>query len=359
MERYIGCDVHAASCTLSQRNGAGKRLRRDVVETNGEALISYLQGIAGNLHLCLEESEWSQWLAEILSPQVAELVVWQPEWKPGSKSDAIDADELSERIRTGDLGRVVFKDRGQFTALRELVRAYDMITRDVVRTKNRLKSFFRGRGVGCAGGAVYRPERRAELAGELPAATRRAVALLGRELEGLEALKEEAEAAMVRESHRQPISRILETAPGLGPVRVAQLLPIVVTPHRFRTKRQFWAYCGFGIVTRSSADWMLYEGRWVKAQVVQTRGLNADYNRKLKAILKSAATTMIAHAGPNPLREDYDRLLANGTKPNLAKLTIARKIAAIVLAMWKQEERYRPRNKRVLSASRRPGGRLT
>jgi transposase len=343
MERYMGCDVHARSCTLSVRSATGKRLRREVVETSGEALVAYLQRITGNLHLCIEESEWSQWLAEILTPYVAELVVWQPEWKPGSKSDAIDADELSERIRTGDLGRVVFKDRrGQFTALRELVRAYAMITRDVVRTKNRLKSFYRGRGVRCGGEAVYHPEKRAELVAELPPATRRAVALLGRELEGLEGLKEEAEAAMVRESHRYPISRILETAPGLGTVRVAQLLPIVVTPHRFRTKRQFWSYCGFGIVTRSSSDWVLYDGRWLKAPVVQTRGLSAEYNRKLKTIFKGAATTMIAHARPNPLREDYDRLLANGTKPNLAKLTIARKIAAIVLAMWKREERYQP-----------------
>ena len=51
---------------------------------------------------------------------------------------------------------------------------------------------------------------------------------------------------MLRESHRHRIARILETAPGLGPIRVAQMLPIVVTPYRFRTKRQFWAYCGFG-----------------------------------------------------------------------------------------------------------------
>jgi hypothetical protein len=33
---------------------------------------------------------------------------------------------------------------------------------------------------------------------------------------------------------------------------------------------------------------------------------------------------------------------AAGTKPNLAKLTLARKIAATVLAMWKKEERYTP-----------------
>jgi len=42
------------------------------------------------------------------------------------------------------------------------------------------------------------------------------------------------------------------------------------------------------------------------------------------------------------LSKDYDRLLSNGTKPNLAKLTVARKIAAIVLAMWKAEEQYKP-----------------
>lgn len=56
------------------------------------------------------------------------------------------------------------------------------------------------------------------------------------------ALKEQAREALVRESHRQPISRVLETCPGLGEVRVAVLIPTVVTPSRFRTARQYWAY---------------------------------------------------------------------------------------------------------------------
>jgi hypothetical protein len=34
------------------------------------------------------------------------------------------------------------------------------------------------------------------------------------------------------------------------------------------------------------------------------------------------------------------QLTSAGTKPNLAKLTIARRIAAIVLRMWKDEEEY-------------------
>ena len=43
-----------------------------------------------------------------------------------------------------------------------------------------------------------------------------------------------------------------------------------------------------------------------------------------------------------PLHQSYQRLLAAGTKPNLARLTIARRIAAAVLAMWKNKETYNP-----------------
>jgi len=343
MERYLGADVHAASVTFCVLDASGKQVRRDVVETNGKALVGYLQQLSGTLHLCLEEGEWSQWLYEILSPHVAELVVYRGEWKPGQKSDAIDAHGLAEKLRTGRIDRPVYKDGRLFTALRDRARTYTMVTRDVARVKSRLKSFFRSRGLACTGEAVFQPEARAKRARVLPPATREAVELLGRELAQLAALKAEAEAGMLRESHRHRIARILETAPGLGPIRVAQLLPIVVTPHRFRTKRQFWAYCGFAVVMRSSSDWVRDQDRWVRTRVAQTRGLNFNHNHLLKAIFKGAATTVIAHSGANPLREGYDRQLENGTKPNLAKLTVARNISAITLAMWKKEAPYDPR----------------
>jgi hypothetical protein len=84
----------------------------------------------------------------------------------------------------------------------------------------------------------------------------------------------------------------------------------------------------------------------------QTRGLNSNHNRRLKAIFKGAATTAITRTTSSPLREDYDRLCKAGTKPNLAKLTIARKIAALVLAMWKRGEKYDPdRSRQVAKAA--------
>ena len=84
------------------------------------------------------------------------------------------------------------------------------------------------------------------------------------------------------------------------------------------------------------------DGGWQRAQVQQTRGLNLTHNHQLKAIFKGAATTVLMQHHDDPLYADYQRLLAGGTKPNLAKVTLARKIAAIVLALWKTEEEYAP-----------------
>jgi hypothetical protein len=99
---------------------------------------------------------------------------------------------------------------------------------------------------------------------------------------------------------------------------VAQLIPIVVSPARFRTKRQFWSYCGLGIVMRSSSDWVrTKDGGWTRANVQQTRGLNLNHNHTLKQIFKGAATTVTTQLETDPLHQDYQRLIAAGTKPNL------------------------------------------
>ncbi len=75
MDRYIGLDAHASSCTVATVGPSGRRLHSQVVETNAGALIRVLRGIAGILHLCLEEGTHASWLYEVLSPHVEEIVV--------------------------------------------------------------------------------------------------------------------------------------------------------------------------------------------------------------------------------------------------------------------------------------------
>jgi len=350
MKRYIGLDVHAASTTFAVIGESGRRLKTHVVETNGQALVELIKTIPGNKHVCLEEGTQSAWLYEVLSPHAEEVVVAMVPESRGQKSDEKDAFQLAEQLRTGALKKRVFKEVGEYRTLRELGRTHGMIVQDVVRVQNRIKALLRSRGVAASGTSVYSKKGREELLAKLPDASRGAASTLYAQYDAVEPIRRQAEKELVAEAHRHAMSRVLESCPGLGPIRVAQLMPIVVSPARFRTKRQFWSYCGLGIVMRSSSDWVRKtDGGWVRADVQQTRGLNRHHNHTLKHIFKSAATTVITQLGTEPLQLDYQRLITAGTKPNLAKLTIARKLAAIALSMWKSKEKYDPTKHRKQS----------
>ena len=98
---------------------------------------------------------------------------------------------------------------------------------------------------------------------------------------------------------------------------------------------------------RSSADWVKRSDGWVRTETAKTRGLNRRFDRTLKYVFKGAATTVITKLPGSPLQQRYAKLLEAGTKPNLAKLTLARTIAATFLSMWKHEETYDPARHRA------------
>ncbi len=246
-------------------------------------------------------------------------------------------------MRTGSLDKHVFKAPRQFTRLRELSRSHSTLVSDTVRVQARIKALYRSRGILVSGANVYGVRLRDAWQKQLPSSIQTRATRLYEYLDFLLEQKKQAEADLLREAKKHPIAKLVETAPGFGPIRAARLLPIVVTPHRFRTKRQFWSYCGLGIVTRSSSDWIqTADGKWVRARVPQTRGLSLQHNHALKAIFKGAATTVITQNKKDPIYARYERLLDSGTKPTLAKLSLARMIAATVLRMWKDEKEYDP-----------------
>jgi 23S rRNA G2445 N2-methylase RlmL len=153
--------------------------------------------------------------------------------------------------------------------------------------------------------------------------------------------KQVAKKNLVELSHKHPISAILESCPGFGEVRAALMMAVVVSPYRFRTKRQFWSYCGLAVVMRSSSDWEKTPNGWQLVNKPRTRGLNRNFNHTMKDVFKGAASGVIMHH-QQPLYSDYLRMLDQGIKPSLAKLTLARKIASTALVMWKSQEVYNP-----------------
>jgi hypothetical protein len=67
-------------------------------------------------------------------------------------------------------------------------------------------------------------------------------------------------------------------------------------------------------------------------------GFNRNHNRIAKEVFKSAATAAATRSGA--LQEWYQGLLAGGMREELARVTLARKLAALTLRLWKTGARY-------------------
>jgi transposase len=348
MDRYIGLDVHSQSCTLAVLGPTGKRVGLQVVGTNGAELKQAIRNVRGAKHVCLEEGTQSAWVYELLHQEVEELVVTMPEKHVGPKDDARDAWQLAEGLRVGAIKRRVYKSHGPYSELRAAVRSYMLLRDDVRRAKNRLKAIYRSRGLLPPGREAYHPKNHQDWKCQLPPAQQRSAETLLSQIESLTELWTAAEERLHEASKPHRIIRTLATAPAIGPIRAAQIVAAVVTAHRFRTKRQFWAYCGLAVVMRSSADWVRdRQGKWTRSRIFQSRGLNRNRQPVLKEVFKGAAHLIATQMTSHPLHQDYQRLVDGGMKPNLAQVTIARRLSAAVLAMWKHEEDYDPEKHRT------------
>jgi len=268
-----------------------------------------------------EEGTWAAWLYDLLQLQVMQVLVCDPRrnalLKEGNKSDKIDARKLADLLRTGMLRPVYHGEHGLRT-LRELGRSYRTISQDLNRVMNRIKALYRGWSIPCAGTQVYAPRYRED---------------------GLQTLRRTLRPELLAESRKHKASKLLRQIPCIGPIRAARLIALMQTPHRFRSKRQLWTYSGLGIETRDSAQYRYVQGQLQRTKKPQQiRGLNQNHNHEMKEIFKGAATR--ASCGVGPLRDFYVALLEKGMKPEMARLTLARKIAAIALTLWKKEERF-------------------
>ena len=293
-EKYIGLDVHQATISVAVMDSKGKVVMESILETKASTILEFLAGLRGTLWVTFEEGTWAAWLYDLLKPHVAKLVVCNPRknalLKHGNKSDRIDARKLADLLRLNDLEPVYHGETG-VRMLRELARSYLTIVKDLSRVMNRLKALYRSWAIPCAGRDVYYIRHRSEWLEKIPeAGTRRRAEQLYQQLDMLQHLRQQARREL-------------------------------------------------GLETRDSGEYHYVQGqpRRRKKQV-SIRGLNKDHNHDLKGLFKAAATR--ASVQPGPFQDFYQRSLAKGIKPTMVRLTLARKIAAITLTLWKKGENF-------------------
>jgi transposase len=290
-----------------------------------------------------EEGTCAAWLHDLLKPHVTEVVVCDPRknalLKAGNKNDRIDARKLADLLRTGLLSSVYHGENGVRT-LKESARGYLALNRDVTRVMNRVKAIYRSWAIPCAGQRVYAPRYRSQWLGKIAeTGVRRRAEIYYQQLDGLRTLRQHVRRDLLAESGKHSAMKLLRQIPSIGPIRAALLIALMQTPHRFRTKRQLWAYSGLALKTSTSGEFRFVQGQLKRSRkLLSIRGLNANHNHDLKNIFKGAATR--AAIVPGPFQEFHAALIARGMKPTMARLTLARKIAAITLLVWKKGVRF-------------------
>jgi transposase len=137
MTKYIGMDVHKESISIAVMNAAGKLVMECVIETKGNMLLQFIDGLRGDVHVTFEEGTWAAWLYDLLKPHVSEVLVCNPRknalLKDGSKSDRIDARKLAELLRGNHL-KPVYRTCGH--ALPGLRQRCDLLRTDASTPEN-------------------------------------------------------------------------------------------------------------------------------------------------------------------------------------------------------------------------------
>jgi transposase len=343
-QKYVGLDVDQATIVAHVSDAQGGFVMETMLETKPNSIRQFLKSLDGTVHLAMEEGCMAGWLYDLIRPLVKRAIVCDPRRnklvQTGNKGDRVDAQKLARLLRLGEL-QSVYHGEQSIRDLKELVHSYNTMVRDRTRTMNRLKAVYRGHGVASRGKAIYNNLTREGWIGKLVAeAAQSRVTCLYKQLESVSELRDYTHKAMVKAASKHSVYKHLVKVPGLGPIRASQVIAEVGTPYRFRTKRQFWTYCGFAVVTHMSSEYEVIDGRRRRRKKpLQTRGLNDNFNRGLKAVFKGAAVTAIES---EPFKQYYTRMIDNKMRPEMAQLTVARKISAIVLAIWKKGESFDP-----------------
>lgn len=339
MKHFIAFDVASEVCTACVRDLQGKIKQETMVVTEAAKLKSLVRSVPGQKVVIFEEGTQAAWFYTLFEPLCSKVIVCNPNKnsRKGNKNDKIDAKELSEWGRTGLLSPV-WHGGEDLQKLKERLRTYECLTTQSTRIKNQIRAVFRSRGVK-GGNKAYFRETRAAAISKLPLKEQRGrVIALGEVLDVVEFYREHERKRLIKAAKKHKMYKALLAIDGFGPISSAVFTAEVGDPFRFRTRKQFWSYCGLSVVSHMTGEYYQDSHGNIrrKNKPLRTKGLVKECNKHLKCLFKHAALI----SSSTKLKEPYQKIF-KGTKNRAnAQLTLARKLAAVALRIAKTGEEY-------------------
>jgi transposase len=333
----IGIDLGKVNSQVSVRDESGKEIMNERVATKRAVLEAFFEG-APRGRILLEASTATDWVARCLREQGHEVVVADPNYLPmyvdhkskRKKTDKKDASLLSLALLNGNWRPA--HERSESEQERKTLvdsRARQVRARTLI--VNGLRATFTRRGIEVP---TCEPERLPTCAKPLLARLSeglRAIAKL--ELETLEALNRcigVLDRQLEEGAKKDDRIRRLTTAPGVGPVVATAFVATIDNPQRFANGHELASFLGLCPSEFSSGEKRVL-GHITKAGP-----------KALRFLLVQAAWGIWRSKDPDAaaMKAWARRIYVRRKSKKLAAVALARKLAGVLLAMWKNNKDF-------------------
>jgi transposase len=331
----IGVDLHKRESQLCIVTTDGEVIERRIATTR--ARFTAVLGDRPAARILLEASTESEWVARHLEAMGHTVIVADPGFAPmyatrssRVKTDRRDARTLCEALRCG-----AYREIHRVSEAQRQLRAELGVRDALVRTRTRyvalIKSSVRREGLRLT--SCQAEHTLEKLAGTtVPPHVTQELSPLVALFPLLNAQIVAADARLAAHAARRPVAQRLMTMPGVGPITALAFVAALDDVTRFQSAHQVEAYLGLVPSEYSSGDRRL-RGRITKRGDVRTRWL-----------LVEAAWRMLRSTDPDVAAlKAWGEAVARRRGKKIAATALARRIAGILYALWRDDRDYRPR----------------
>jgi len=296
--------------------------------------LEFFSGIAPcrvGMEACGSAHYWARELRAVGHEVVLMAPAYTKPYVKRGKNDAVDAAAICEAMSRADMRFVAVKSADQQAVLM-LHKARDLLVKQRTMSVNALRGHLSEFGLIAAKG-IHRVKdllAQAFADPDLPEQARQAVQILASHGEALDAKIDELEKKIAKASANNPISRLLDEVPAIGPLIASAMAASVPDPSVFKSGSDFSASLGLTPSQHSS-------GGKEKLGAITKKG-----NRYLRKMLVVGCTSVlrVAHKYKGALAEWIAALRAR--KPErVAAVALANKLARICWAIMSTGESFR------------------
>ena len=330
---YGAIDLHLRHSQICIVNDTGTVVRMHRVVTSREGLAAVFAA-RPRLRVVIESSTESEWVAQTVEGWGHEVIVVDPNYalmygqRPrGVKTDRRDAAALAEACRVGVYRRAHRVSAAQRGCRRGL-RVREQLVRMRTQVINQVRAQLRQEGYRLGSGAAESAERRlARL--PLPDHLQAALAPLRAVLETIGHQLGVCTRALAGVAQADPVVQRLMTAPGVGPITALTYRAVLDDVGRFADAGAASAYVGLVPREDSTGD-------------RQRRGpITKAGPRALRVLLVQAGWVIWRGRGGSAALYAWVRRLADRRGRRIAIVALARRLARILYAMWRDDTDYR------------------